>query len=231
MSKHEHAHDHTCLVSVPIFNHLELEELTKITNLIHSKTYEKGELIFSYGQKSDTLYILRKGQIKTYYLSENAKEHILRILYPGDFIGELSIFLDEDNTAYAEAMTHVELCTIKKEDISKLMMDYPNIGMKIINELSQRLKRSEKQSSWIATEQVEKRIALYLLEFYDKNNPDLSIQLNMTKKDLASFLGTTPETLSRKLAQLEDQGFIYQVSNKEIKITNYDGLINFMNEL
>lgn len=231
MSKHEHAHDHTCLVSVPIFNHLELEELTKITNLIHSKTYEKGELIFSYGQKSDTLYILRKGQIKTYYLSENAKEHILRILYPGDFIGELSIFLDEDNTAYAEAMTHVELCTIKKEDISKLMMDYPNIGMKIINELSQRLKRSEKQSSWIATEQVEKRLALYLLEFYDKNNPNLSIHLNMTKKDLASFLGTTPETLSRKLAQLEDQGFIYQVSNKEIKITNYDGLVNFMNEL
>ncbi|HHX75881.1 MAG TPA: Crp/Fnr family transcriptional regulator [Acholeplasmataceae bacterium] len=231
MSKHEHAHDHTCLVSVPIFNHLELEELTKITNLIHSKRYQKGELIFSYGQKSDTLYILRKGQIKTYYLSENAKEHILRILYPGDFIGELSIFLDEDNTAYAEAMTHVELCTIKKEDISKLMTDYPNIGMKIINELSQRLKRSEKQSSWIATEQVEKRIALYLLEFYDKNNPNLSIHLNMTKKDLASFLGTTPETLSRKLAQLEDQGFIYQVSNKEIKINNYDGLINFMNEL
>lgn len=231
MSKHEHAHDHTCLVSVPIFNHLELEELTKITNLIHSKTYQKGELIFSYGQKSDTLYILRKGQIKTYYLSENAKEHILRILYPGDFIGELSIFLDEDNTAYAEAMTDVELCTIKKEDISKLMTDYPNIGMKIINELSQRLKRSEKQSSWIATEQVEKRIALYLLEFYDKDNPKLPIHLNMTKKDLASFLGTTPETLSRKLGQLEDQGFIYQVSNKEIKITNYDGLINFMNEL
>jgi len=132
MPKHEHAHDHTCLVSVPIFNHLELEEITKITNLIHSKTYEKGELIFSYGQKSDTLYILRKGQIKTYYLSENAKEHILRILYPGDFIGELSIFLDEDNTAYAETMTHVELCTIKKEVISKLMMDYPNIGMKIM---------------------------------------------------------------------------------------------------
>jgi len=231
MSKHEHAHDHTCLVSVPIFNHLELEELTKITNLIHSKRYQKGELIFSYGQKSDTLYILRKGQIKTYYLSENAKEHILRMLYPGDFIGELSIFLDEDNTAYAEAMTHVELCTIKKEDISKLMMDYPNIGMKIINELSQRLKRSEKQSSWIATEQVEKRIALYLLEFYDKNNPKQSIHLNMTKKDIASFLGTTPETLSRKLAQFEDQGFIYQVSNKEIKITNYDGLVNFMNEL
>src|SRR5690554_8112426 len=115
------------------------------------------------------------------------------MLYPGDFIGELSIFLDEDNTAYAEAMTHVELCTIKKEDISKLMMDYPNIGMKIINELSQRLKRSEKQSSWIATEQVEKRLALYLLELYDKNNTKQSIHLNITKKHIATFKATPTE--------------------------------------
>ena len=158
MSHIHHDHDHTCLVSVPIFNHLELEELTKITDLINAKTYQKGELIFSHGQKSDTLYILRQGQIKTYYLSENAKEHILRMLYPGDFIGELSLFLDEDNSAYAEAVTKVEVCTIKKSDISKLMETYPNIGLKIIGELSQRLKKSEMQSSWIATEQVEVRI-------------------------------------------------------------------------
>lgn len=231
MSKNHHEHDHTCLVTVPIFNHLELEELTKITNLIQSKTYNKGELIFSHGQKSDTLYILRSGQIKVYYLSENAKEHILRMLYPGDFIGELSLFLDEDNNAYAETLTAVEVCTIKKEDISKLMEMYPNIGLKIIGELSQRLKKSEKQASWIATEQVEKRIALYLLESYDPSKPELPVHLNMSKKDLASFLGTTPETLSRRLAQLEDQGFIHQVSNKDIRITNYDGLLEFINQL
>ncbi len=225
------AHDHTCLVSVPIFNHLELVELTKITDLIKSKTYKKGELIFSYGQKSDTLYIVRQGQIKTYYLSENAKEHILRILHPGDFIGELSLFLDEHNTAYAEAITQVEVCMIQKSDISELMEIYPNIGLKIILELSSRLKKSEKQSSWIATEQVEKRIALYLLEFFDQKKPQNVINLSMTKKDLASFLGTTPETLSRKFALLEDYGYISQVSNKKIVITDHEGLLDFINGL
>lgn len=222
-------HDHTCLVTVPIFNHLELDELTKITELIKSKSFDKGELIFSYGEKSDTLYIVRSGQIKMYYLSENAKEHILRMLFPGDFIGELSIFLDEKNNAYAEAITPVEVCMIKKEDISKLMEIYPKIGLKIIGELTQRLKKSEKQASWIATEQVEKRILLYMLELYDSNEPLKPIELPMSKKDLASFLGTTPETLSRKLAYLEDLGMIHQLSNKQIKIVKMDLLLEFLN--
>ncbi|WP_025725029.1 Crp/Fnr family transcriptional regulator [Acholeplasma granularum] len=231
MKDNNHNHDHTCLVTVPIFNHLELEELNQITDLIRSKKYSKGELIFSHGQKSDTLYIIRKGQIKTYYLSENSKEHILRILTPGEFIGELSLFLNETNNAYAEAMTDCEICTIKKDDISKLMEVYPNIALKIINELSSRLKNVEKQVSWIATEQVEVRIALYLLEQVSPTQIEKIVHLNMTKKDWASYLGTTPESLSRKLGLLEDKNLIRQIDNQHILISDYKGLEDFSNQV
>lgn len=221
-------HNHTCLVKVPIFNHLEHDELSKIIDLIYPKTFKKGEILFIPKDKLNTLYILRSGQIKTYYLAENAKEHLLSILKPGDFIGEFSLFVDEESTTFAQALSDVEVCIIKKEDMQKLLVTYPNIAIKIITELSHRLVNRDKQASWIATEQVENRIGLYLLERYNHEEPNKPVTLNMTKKDLASYLGTTPETLSRKMGQLEDKGFIRQKRNKEILITDYDGLRLFM---
>ena len=68
-----------------------------------------------------------------------------------------------------------------------------------------------------------------MLELYDSNEPLKPIELPMSKKDLASFLGTTPETLSRKLAYLEDLGMIHQLSNKQIKIVKMDLLLEFLN--
>ncbi len=221
-------HNHTCLVKVPIFNHLELEELSKIEDLIHAKTLKKGEILFIPKDKLNTLYILRSGQIKTYYLAENAKEHLLSILNPGDFIGEFSLFVDEESATFAQAINDCEVCIIKKEDMQQLLIAYPNIAIKIITELSNRLVNRDKQASWIATEQVENRIGLYLLERYNHSEPNKPVILNMTKKDLASYLGTTPETLSRKMGQLEDKGFIRQKRNKEILITDYEGLRLFI---
>jgi CRP/FNR family transcriptional regulator len=221
-------HNHTCLIKVPIFNHLEVEDLFKITELIYPKKFKKDEILFMPKDKLNTLYILRSGQIKTYYLAENAKEHLLSILNPGDFIGEFSLFVDEESATFAEAMMDVEVCIIHKDDMQKLLIKYPNIAIKIISELSRRLVKRDNQASWIATEQVETRIGLYLLERYNQMEPNKPVELNMTKKDLASYLGTTPETLSRKLGQLEYKGFIRQVNHKEILIIDYNGLKNFM---
>lgn len=71
---------------------------------------------------------------------------------------------------------------------------------------------------------MDLRLAYYLFNLYDAKKPNLPIKLTMSKKDLASYLGTTPETISRKLGKFEDKGYIKQISNKEILILDSEAL-------
>lgn len=232
-TKHCHVHGHsheeldheTCVSLVPIFNHLEKEQMEEIHALTHSVSFKKGEDLYRYGSQSEALYIVSEGRVKIYRLSESGKEQLLRILNPGDFTGELALFNDTIHDAYATAMVDTSVCMVKRSDLQGLLVKYPVIAMKMLSEFSTRLEQSEKQTTRFATEKVEVRIALFLVESMDVKSGSDEITLPMSKKDLASFLGTTPETISRKLFEFEDAGLIKQKSNKRIQILDVDGLL------
>ena len=222
---HQHGERHeTCISLVPIFNHLEKEQMDEIMAVTYPVSYKKGENIYSAGDKSDSLYIVSKGKIKIYRLSESVKEQLLRILHPGDFTGELALFSETVHEEYAEAIEETSVCTIRRSKLQQLLLKYPSISIKILAEFSSRLEQSEKQATGFATEKVETRIALFLVECLDDEKQSMEVVLPMNKKDMASYLGTTPETISRKLADLEETGYIKQISNKKIKILDLEGL-------
>lgn len=218
----------SCIWLVPIFNHLEAGQMNEIMKAVQSVSYKKGELIYSAGEKSDSLYIVSKGKIKIYRLSKSGKEQLVRILFPGDFTGELALFNESIHESYAEAMEDTSVCMITRSDLQKFLLKIPSISVKILSEFARRLEASEKQITRFATEKVETRLALFLAECADKEM-SMEFTLPMSKKDLASYLGTTPETLSRKLSELEDSGYIKQIANKKIKILDLDGLLEFAN--
>lgn len=217
-------HDDYCISLVPIFNHLETEQMDEIMALIHSKSYKKGEDIYQSGQTSDALYIVRSGRVKIVRISESGKEQLLRILNPGDFTGELALFNESVHDTFATTLSDTDICMIRREDLQELLSKYPKISMKILSELSHRLAQSETQTTR-ATERVEMRIALFLVESMDNKSKSDVITLPMSKKDLASYLGTSPETVSRKLLEFEEAGLIKQLSNKTIEIIDVDGLL------
>ena len=125
-------HDDYCISLVPIFNHLEEEQMDEVMALIHSKSYKKGEDIYQTGNASDALYIVRRGRVKIYRISESGKEQILRILNPGDFTGELALFNESVHDAFASALVDTDICMIKRNDLQNLLLKYPNISMKIL---------------------------------------------------------------------------------------------------
>jgi CRP/FNR family transcriptional regulator, anaerobic regulatory protein len=219
-----HHHNEACISIVPIFNHLEKVQMDEIMKTVRSLSFKKGEIIYHAGDNSSSLYIVNKGKIKIYRLSETGKELLLRILKPGDFTGELALFKDTTQEAYAEAMVDTEVCTINRVDLQEFLMKYPSISLKILSEFSQRLDNSEKQTTSFATEKVETRIALFLADCVEDEN-NLEFDLPMSKKNLASYLGTTPETISRKLTDLEEQGIIEQKSHKRIRVIDLDNLL------
>ena len=230
---HGHTHHHnngieshkTCISLVPIFNHLEHEQMEEIMRVTKSNSYKKGEIIYRDGDKSDSLYIVSSGKIRVYRLSESGKEQLVRILFPGDFTGELALFRESIHKSYAEAMIDTSVCMITRFDLQEFLLKFPSISLRILSEFSNRLDISETQTARFATEKVETRIAFFLAECMDNQEKSMEIELPMTQKDLASYLGTTPETISRKLAEFEDEGYIKQKSGKKIEILDLDSLL------
>lgn len=219
-----HKNHSSCITIVPIFNHLADAQMDEILNLTNSMKYKKGEVIYRAGEISDSLYIVSSGKIKIYRLSESGKEQLVRILQAGDFTGELALFNETIHEAYAEAMEETWVCMVKQADLQALLLKYPSISIKLLNEFSNRLDQSEKQTTRFATEKVETRIALFLVEHAEETK-SLLVKLPMSRKDLASYLGTTPETISRKLLELEEAGLIMQKPKKVIEILDLEGLM------
>lgn len=215
-----------CVSLVPIFNHLAPEQLEEIMQVVQSVNLQKGEHMYHAGDESKALYIVHQGQVKIYRLSDTGKEQVVRLLNPGDFTGELALFQQTVHEAYAEAMIKTQVCMIQREDLQRLLLKYPTISLKILTEFAMRLDHSEKQTTSVATESVETRIALFIAELFDQNEPDNpTIKLPMSKRDLASFLGTTPETLSRRLTEFEREGIIEQKGQRQITIHDVDQLL------
>lgn len=223
--QHEHESHKACVALVPIFNHLEAEQMNEIMRTTRSMSYKKGEVIYRAGDESDSLFIVNRGKIRIYRLSESGKEQLVRILNPGDFTGEHALFSESIHESYAEAVVNTDVCMIRRSDLQEYLLKYPSISLKILNEFASRLAQSEKQTTRFATEHVERRIALFLTECLDQNVLSNELQLPMSKKDLASYLGTTPETISRKLTDLEEQGYIKQKPQRTIEIVDLDGLL------
>lgn len=213
-----------CISIVPIFNHLNQEEMNDIVTCTNSTSYSRGNTIYRAGENSDGLYIVHKGRVKIYRLSDNGKEQLVRILKPGDFTGELALFTASVHDAYAEAMEPTELCVMARENFQQFLLKYPAISLKVLSEFSSRLGKAEKHAASIAMESVETRIAMYLADLIEEQHTHI-VRLPMSRKDIASHLGTTPETVSRKLAEFENAGSIKQVNQKDIEIIDLDALL------
>lgn len=221
-----------CITKVPIFNHLNEEEMAEIASYSISKTFKKGEMIVHAGALFQNLFIIHKGQVKIYRISESGKEQLIRILGPGSFMGELSMFGETPITSYAEALEQTEICSISKADINTLILKKPEIAIKVLGEFSRRLENAEKLIEQLGHHEVEKRVASILLELAEQQAPQhedkITIALSISKKDLASLIGTTQETLSRKLSSFQEQGIIKLVGQRKILILNKSDLQNII---
>lgn len=216
-----------CVSKVPFFNHLDMEEMLKIVKMSRSLNFDKGEIIYHDGDPLEYLYIVHKGRVKIYQLFESGKEHLLRILDQGEFMGELALFSEKTLDNYAEALLKTEICAIHRDDMQELMKTHPTIAIKILEQFSDRLEKTEKLVGQLSAKDVEARTASYLVELAEEKNA-IEVILPMSKKDLASYLGTTQETISRRLSNFQTKGWIEQTGHRNIKIVDLNALTDLV---
>jgi CRP-like cAMP-binding protein len=143
------------------------------------------------------------------------------VLGPGDFLGELSLFSSQPRTDNSEAIEKATLCIIDGQRIKELMVKYPTIAFKVMEELSKRLVKAEDLIENISLHGAEKRLAEMLLQMADARG---EVKLKMSKRDLASHLGMSQETLSRKLSSFQNMGLIKLYGQRQITLLNISGL-------
>ncbi len=213
--RHQHENHAICIEHVPIFASLSHEEKMEIVEIASSRSFKKGETIYRAGDEGGTLFVLYTGRAKLFRLNASGKEQVLRLIESGEFIGELSLFSDLPLTDNAQALEATTMCVLQGERLKELMAKYPSIAFKVMDELSRRLEKAENRIEDISLSSVTKRIAGALLELSEGKQ---EILLPMTKGDLASQLGMTQETLSRKLAALQEEGLIRLKGHRTIII-------------
>ncbi|MFD1671377.1 Crp/Fnr family transcriptional regulator [Agrilactobacillus yilanensis] len=215
-----HDTDHVCAEIVPIFSHLVHEELLEISKLIHHQSFKKGNLVRT--PDDQELVILNQGNLKIYQLSASGKEQLLRVMGPGDFEGEAALFGVKTPDTYIQALTDSSACVIYKADFQQLLLDYPTIGLKLLEESAGKIAALEKQAAFLSTDSIQSRLASYLLDLAEANETT-AVEIPMKMKELANFIGTTPETLSRTLKKMAKLNILtYQ--RKQVQILDEDKL-------
>ena len=135
---------------------------------------------------------------------------------------------DKLTTYSVEALETVKVCTLSKAEFQKLLFEYPNIAIKIIAELGDRMTRLENAIQGMGMRNVDNRVGGILLEFAQKYGTEVKegilIQLPLSREGIANYLGVARETVSRKFGQLEGDGVIRSVNNKSILILDAKAL-------
>lgn len=217
-----HHEEHiACLGAVPIFATLNTEEMMEIAQIASSRTFEKGEMVYEMGDTGKMLYVLYTGRVKVFRLNISGKEQISRVVEPGEFIGELALFSALPLTDYAEALERTTMCTLDGARFKTLLQKYPEIGFKIMDVMSRRLEGLEDTIEAINLKSVKQRLAQKLLEM--STGAD-EFSLPLSKGDLASMLGMSQETLSRALANLQNEGLITVLAQRKIRLLNREAL-------
>ena len=214
-----------CIELVPIFSSLSQQEMLEIAAITTDKTFEKGDMVYLAGDKGEKLYVIHTGKIKIYRLTPSGKEQVIRVLGHGEFMGELSLFSPSSMSDNAEALEASTMCVIEGAKLKELMKKYPSISFKVMEELSKRLEKAQTLIEEISLHSVEQRLAQALLTLSEGKR---EIVLPMKKGDLASQIGMSQETLSRKLAYFQEQGFIKPIGQRKIILLDKAGLEQFL---
>lgn len=210
------------LRGIPLFDGLTGRQLDNLAMIISDQDFKKGTTIFAEGDEGTGFYILVSGQVKIYKLSVDGKEQILHIFGPGEPFAEAAVFTGRAFPAYADTMQDSRTFFIPRQAFVSLIRENPSLAMNMLGALSLRLKKFATMIEALSLKEVPGRLASHLLLIGSEREGE-AFPLNISKTQLASLLGTIPETLSRIFKKLNDNGYI-ESKGATIRILDHEGL-------
>ncbi len=211
------------IANSPIFKGLPENQLQEIRQIAVEKHFNKGSTIFSQGDEGNGFYIVANGKVKIFKISSEGKEQILHIFGSGEPFGEVPVFSGQSFPANAEAIAKTRLLFFPRAAFVGLISGNPSLALNMLAVLSMRLREFAARIESLSLKEVPARLAGYLIILAQEQGTPDAVILNISKGQLASLLGTIPETLSRIFAKMTDQGII-EVNGRNIRLLNHTEL-------
>jgi CRP-like cAMP-binding protein len=203
-----------------LFSGLSDDELEKVAAIAVVKSFGRGESIFFEGDDGNGFYMVAEGRVKIFKMSQDGKEQILHIFGPGEPFGEVPVFHGRPFPANAMAMVKSKLLFFPRREFVGLVTGNPSLALSMLAMLSSRLRRFTNQIESLSLKEVPGRLAAYLVYLAEEQDSSTQVTLDIPKGQLASLLGTIPETLSRIFAKMTEEGLI-RVEGRTIFIDDF----------
>jgi len=207
------------LRTVPLFSELSDEAITSLSRLAARRRYPRDTVVFFENEEGDCLFMILEGRIKVTILGDDGREIILTMLGPGDLFGEMALLDNEPRSATAIAVEESELLLLQRSDFQAVVGENPGISVALIKVLTARLRRANHQIQTLALLDVYGRVARVILDMAREEGRRLKdgriAFRRATHQEIANRIGTTRETVTRMLKDLERQGLV-RVEGREI---------------
>jgi CRP/FNR family transcriptional regulator len=207
----------------PLFGDLEQDQLAHVRRIVQVREFNRLETIFMEGDPGAGFFVVAQGKVKIFKVSAEGKEQILHIYGPGHPFGEVPVFSGNRFPANAQAIEKSRLLYFPRADFVELISTHPSMALNMLAVLSMRLRQFTVQIENLSLKEVPARIASYLMLLAQEQDSYDTVTLPISKGQLASLLGTIPETLSRIFNKMSGQGLI-KVKGSHIDLTDPDAL-------
>lgn len=196
------------LIDIPLFKELDADHISLLCASCEIFHLGRGESLFERGSAVDSFYYLIDGLLKIYATSKDGSEKVIHIVQPGESFAEAAMFLGMPVPVSTQAMHKSAVLSVPKATILKLIEGTPTVALQMLAGMSMRTHRLIQEIKSMSLQSATERVVGYLLQLCGENPESQSITLPATKQTIASLLNLTPETLSRTLAKLEQNGLI-----------------------
>ncbi len=215
------------LRQVPLFAGLPPAELRRCTSLVQEREYLKGRVIFQADDPSSVLFILKSGAVKIALCDPNGRETIVKLLYPPDFFGEMSLLDGRFHSATITAVEKSVAFMLPREAFIRLIQKYPAFALVIMKALSARVRETNKTIASFVFNNAYGKVGRVLLELARareaKSLHGMVVPLHLSRQELADYAGVSRVTLHRVLTELAKIRCL-AMGKRRITILNEAGL-------
>jgi CRP/FNR family transcriptional regulator len=214
----------TALEASPLFCGLGEDSLTGLVPFSALRSLRARDTLYAQGQAGEAIFLLMEGSMKLTRRTGGAREHVVRLIRPGEVLAESVLFSDRVYAATAVALEDCRVLAIDARRFAAHLRRDPHLAWNVLERLGKRIEELQSQTELLATHTAEQKVAAYLMDRYRAMSPsDAVVASSCRRSDLASLLALAPETLCRVITEFKRRGWI-RSDNGRILVVDAKGL-------
>jgi CRP-like cAMP-binding protein len=212
---------------VDILEPLTEEEIENLNGQLPDRRLQRGEIFFGPQDRSERLFLLQSGRARIFRTTPDGREFTLAVVEAGTVFGEMALTGQRLEGAYAQALAPSQVSTMLRADLERLILEKPEVGLRIMQLLSERLRRQETRLEDVSTKDVKARLASIIVLMVEsegvRSGAGYRIPAHYTHERLGTMIGANRTAVTRAFGLLQDEGVV-QLRRRLIYVTDLDAL-------